>query len=321
MGEVGASEVIAVLDIGGTNTRVGLVCDGCLVGMQRFLTKSSVGADALVEIIGKVLIETLKNVGIKRRELTAIGVAVPGPIDIVRGAVRKPANLGWADYPLRENLEQMFPGAFVVIEDDARCAALGEAQYGAGRDFGKVWYATVSTGIGGGLVVDGRPFRGAHLSAGEWGHMTVAADGPPCLCGKRGCLEAIASGPAILAAVRARLPGRFEGVDWTTESVFDEFRRGGRVAVDVIHQATDALARGLAAVMQIVDPDVMVLGGGVIEHQGDVLLASLEARVKQYVLPTSRSFVNVVKSSLGDNAGAWGAYAMVRLSLDAGIRG
>lgn len=304
-----ASEVVGVVDIGGTQTRVGLVSRDQWVGVRTFPTDPASGPDTLLKTVTRTLASGLESAGFSSADLRAIGVAVPGPVDSARGIVRQPANLGWTAFPLGPRLEEAFPGARVLIEDDARCAALGEAHYGAGREFRTVWYGTISTGVGGGLVIDGQLFSGAHQASGEWGHLTIDAEGPLCLCGKYGCLETLASGSGILRAVRERDPARCNGQAYTTQSVFDDFRRGDALASEVIHRAVNALALGLAAVVQIVDPELLVLGGGVIEQQADVLLPRLDGALANYVLPVLRPSVRLAQSTLA-NAGLWGAYRL-----------
>jgi glucokinase len=221
----------------------------------------------------------------------AVGVSFGGPVDATRGVVRRSLHVrGWDDYPLARTVSQRY-GVPCAVHNDANAGALGEQRWGAGRGLADVLYVTVSTGVGAGLVLDGRLHTGAHGSSGELGHLLVSENGPPCSCGRRGCLEAIASGPSIARAARDALrarpghgdllragvdadpdrPDAAEDAEPDARAVAAAAQRGDDVALAVLAEAGRALGIGLSAVVIVCDPAAIVLGGGVIKS-GEPLL-------------------------------------------------
>ncbi len=186
---MGTASYTGALDIGGTKMLAGIIDDsGELVVRRRIETQASRGAANVIARSASLLRELAQEIGIATDRLTGIGCSVPGPLDSERGVVIFSPNLAWRDVPLAAALSEEL-GVSVKIEDDARCAALGEARRGGARGAQNAVYVTISTGIGAGVIINGRIYRGSHGCAGEVGHMTLDASGPPCACGNMGCFR------------------------------------------------------------------------------------------------------------------------------------
>ncbi len=249
----------------------------------------------------------------------AIGVSFGGPVDARRGRVILSHHVpGWEDTPLREQLQEAL-GAPASVDNDANVAALGEYRYGAGQGCASLLYVTVSTGVGGGWVLDGRIFSGADGMAGEIGHTVVDPQGPPCICGRRGCAEAMACGPALARRARERLaaePGAGErlrtvvGGDLnavTGERVAHAAADGDTLAQQVLDDAARALGLCIGTAITLMNPERVVVGGGVAKS-GESYWRSLRAAARANTLPQMR--VDIVPAALGDDAPLWGAAAL-----------
>ncbi len=261
-----------------------------------------------------------------RGRLAAIGVSFGGPVDAQKGLVRLSHHVpGWEDVPLAARLAEEF-AAPVAVDNDANVAALGEWRYGAGQGYDSLLYVTVSTGIGGGWVLDGRIWSGADGMAGELGHVVVRPGGTPCVCGKRGCVEAEACGPAMARKAAARLResphagslllnlagGRPDAV--TGEMVARAAQAGDPLAQDVLMEGAAALGSGLAAAINLVNPAVVVLGGGVTKA-GEAWWQQVRQTARAEALPQARA--EIVPAGLGDDAPLWGAAALAEGLLPA----
>lgn len=200
------------------------------------------------------------------------------------------------------------------LENDANLAAVGEQRRGAGRGASNLIYVTISTGIGGGLILDGRLYRGSTGTAGEVGHMVVVPDGPRCNCGNRGCLEAIASGTGIARRARRLMRGRTgrRGKAVSAESVVAAARAGDRVAASIVAEAGAALGRALGSLLNLLNPEVIILGGGV-SQAGRLLMAPMRASLARASFAESRAAARIVRARLGQDAGLVGAVEWARL--------
>lgn len=311
--------LVGAVDLGGTKI-LSLVLDvgGRVAGEDLRPTEAASGPDAVLSRIGDSLRAALAAAG-PGFELVAVGVAAPGPIDADRGVVVAAPNLpGWRDVPVADRLSGLL-GCPAVLENDANAAAWGEFVHGAGRGTRHLVYLTVSTGIGGGLILDGRLYRGANGAAGELGHIPLVQGGPACGCGGTGCLEALASGPAI--ARRAReLAGQGDaplltelarGGEITAALVHEAADRGDRGALRAIAEAARHLGSGLVAFVNIFNPDVLVIGGGASKI-GPLLLDPALNELRARAMHPAGDHVRVVPAELGDRAGAIGAAALAR---------
>ncbi len=311
--------LIGAVDLGGTKIlSVVVTASGEVAGEDLRPTNAEAGPDAVLGRIRDSLRAALSQAGANAR-LNALGVAAPGPIDFARGMVVEAPNLpGWRNVPVAARLGEML-GCPAILENDANAAAWGEFIAGAGRDARNLVYLTVSTGIGGGLVLDGTLYRGSDGAAGELGHIPLVDDGARCGCGARGCLEALASGTAIarqaaqaVADGRApRLADLAAGGEITAEVVHQAARDGDTAARDIIDQAGRHLGSGLVAITNIFNPDLIVIGGGTAKI-GPLLLDPALERLRAAALRPARDRVKVEPAALGDRAGALGVVALAR---------
>jgi len=254
--------------------------------------------------------------------IAGIGVSFGGPVDAARGHVVHSMHIpGWNDYPLAAGLSKAF-GAPASIANDARAGALGEWRFGTGGARGSLFYLTVSTGVGGGLVIDGEPVEGSSGLAGEVGHLTIDPSGPMCSCGRRGCVEALAAGPAIgreasrrIAADKRVSPALAAllaaQATLTGEDVGAAAAAGDQVAIEVMTTAGSAAGHAIAAVIAVANPDVVAVGGGVTKSDG-VFWTSLKAAAIGAALPTSTS---VVRAAFVDTAPLYGALELARRAV------
>lgn len=302
------------IDLGGTKIAGALVDEtGAILRRDRLDTQARQGPEAvigqLVEIVARLTEDACAPV-------EGIGVAAPGPLDSRSGVVFSPPNLaGWSNVPLQQILEDRL-GIPVKLENDANAAAWGEYWFGAGGKKGTMVYLTISTGVGSGLVLDGRLYRGENTFAGELGHTIVDPQGPLCGCGRQGCLEALVSGTAIASFGQAADPSSMirslassDGGSVRAEHVFAAYRKGDEQAVRIIHQTVRYLAIGLSNLIHLVNPGLIVLGGGVT-RAGDVLFPLLRKQLTTYLMEPFRETCRVVPAALGEDAGLLGAAAL-----------
>jgi len=252
-------------------------------------------------------------------EVAALGVAAPGPVDPRQGVVVFAPNLpGWTDVPLRDLLQQTF-GVPTFVGNDANLAALGEHRFGAGQGVDDLVYLTISTGIGGGILLDGRPFEGGRGLGGEVGHIVVEAEGPPCLCGGRGCLETLASGPAIARSAREAIAAgrpstllRMVGGDperITAREVGLAAQEGDELAREVFRRAGFYIGVALVTLMFLFNPSLFILGGSVT-LVGDLLFGPIRETVRARAPEVYWRDVPIRPAALGDDVGLVGALAL-----------
>lgn len=306
-------------DIGGTHMSVGLVSDrGELIQLIRMDTPRSAGADAcLAELLPAAT--RLLTAEPAARPL-AVGIGFGGPVDVARGVVRRSHHVaGWAGAELARAFSQA-TGLPSFLENDANAAALAEALFGAARGADVVLYVNVGTGIGGGIVIDGRIHRGAHFNAAEIGHIVLLPDGPPCPCGKRGCLEALASGDAIGRSARelknsgGLARSALASQPNLTGRVVGQYAcMGDGAAVELVRRAASYLGWALAIAANLIDPRVIVIGGGVAQL-GDIYLQPAAQRYRELAMDYVRD-VPIVPAALGYDAGVIGAAAVAMLAL------
>jgi glucokinase len=230
----------------------------------------------------------------------AAGVAVPGSVDEAAGVALYSANIGWRDVPLRALLEERL-ALTAAVAHDVRAASIAEGALGAARGVRDYLFVGIGTGIGGGIVAGGQPLRGAHGLAGEIGHLMVRPDGPECACGARGCAETLASAAAIGLRYKARSGA---GRDATAERVAELAAAGDPVAAAVWQEGVDALARALAHYVTLLDPEVIVIGGG-LAGAGEVLLGPLRVALQAFL--TFQVGPRILGGQLGSDAGCLGA--------------
>ena len=314
---------IVGVDVGGTNVVVGTVPeDGSQVhGPQKVPTRVADGADAVVgqiaTLVDRSLEATKKVLGTERLDVAGVGIGAPGPLDTTRGIVLLTPNLGWRDFPLRERVSEAV-GLPATLDNDANCAIFGEWWRGAAQGADTVIGLTVGTGIGGGIVLDGRLYHGASDIAGEFGHMSIDSTGRRCKCGNYGCLEAYASGTAIAdravegieAGAESQLAQYVLGGlgKLTAETVYEAARDGDEYALEVIKDTAHFLGAGVSNLINIFNPEIVVICGGVTAS-ADRLFTPLKAEVRRRAFRPAVDACRIVAGTLPGTAGVYGAVA------------
>lgn len=315
-------ELIAGIDIGGTKIAVALANnEGLMQSYFRFPTTIELGAH-------RILDNTIKEIERLIREadgrLTAIGVGCGGPMNRKRGVILSPMNLpGWDEFPIVELLEKHFDVP-VVLDNDANAAALGELEYGAGQGFRNLVYVTISTGIGGGIIINGEVVHGVGDGTGEIGHITVQPDGVLCGCGSRGCLEALCSGTNIARRARERLSEgressmmnvmRESGGGVTAKTVAEAALKGDALASEIWVETINFLAIGINNIIVTLAPEAVILGGGV-STVGEQLFAPLRRQLAERVRILPIEGVQVLQAALGGDSGIYGALILGRRAV------
>jgi len=312
------------VDLGGTKILAAVVdTEGAIVAEAKMRTKAEKGPDLVIERLARTVRQALAKAQVEWAQVAGIGVGAPGPINPDTGTIFHPPNLpGWDDVPLGPRLSEML-GVPVCLENDVNLGTLGEFALGAGRGTRDMVGLFVGTGVGGGLILDGKLRSGFRHAAGEIGHMIVLADGPVCGCGKRGCLEALSSRTAIerdirlgIAAGRKSLIPELTGGGserLTSGLLAKALRRGDPLVAEVIERAQWYLGLHAASIVNLLDPEMIVYGGGVVEALGDSFLEPIRRTARQYFLQTADADkVQIVASALGDHAGVLGAAVLAR---------
>jgi len=290
------------LDIGGTKIAAGLADPGgVLVHTTIRHTPAAASAEQVWTAVAATITEALRAAD---RSVRAVGIAAAGPIDLDSGSV-SPINIpSWRGFPLRDRVATAVPGVPVQLGGDGVCMALGEHWLGAGRGARFLLGMVVSTGVGGGLVLDGVPYAGRTGNAGHVGHVVVEQDGEPCTCGGRGCVETIASGPSMVRWARANGWSAPPGAG--AKELADAAASGDALALAAFRRGTTALARMIASVAAVCDLDLVVIGGGVAES-GPLLFEPLRAALADYARLDFLAGLRVVPAELGAEAGLVGA--------------
>lgn len=274
----------------------------------------SAGPHVCFEQVDILLKDMLREVGLSMDDLTAIGVDVPGPILEEDGTVLAPPIMpGWDRYPIQKNLQARWNKP-VTLNNDAEMGALGEWAYGAGREYANVAYIKVGNGIGAGLIMNNRIYRGANGSAGEIGHITVVENGPQCKCGNYGCLEALAGGQAIaeqgnqiiLNGTSPQLAALASQHPLTAHDVAIAARRGDLAAQRIFRRAGDYIGIGIAGLVNIFNPDIVIVGGGVAQV-GDMLLEPIRQTVRRRALTAATQNLHISTALLGRRSSSMGA--------------
>lgn len=314
-------KALAGIDIGGTKVAIALAnTEGETLAKRRLPTQNENGPFAVLESVAQTLTEVLRE---NEASLVAIGIGSPAPLDVQKGLILSPSNLlDWDRFPIVQILREKF-GVPVLLENDANAAALGEHSFGAGRGYNNVFYVTVSTGIGGGIVINGEIYHGVSTGAGEIGHTIVQPDGVRCNCGSIGCLETISSGTHIVRRVNERLLNgepsiipelKSEGTEMSAGVVVEAVRRGDQLAIEIWNETCRCLAIGIANAITLLAPEVVIVGGGVASA-GDLLLGPLKRLVPEYVSMIPKDKINIVPAALGTESGLYGAIELARKAL------
>jgi glucokinase-like ROK family protein len=316
--------LVAGVDIGATSIDLG-IADFSGKLLVRYSEPASV-QDGPIRILGRVcslLEKMLQEHGLNPDKLNGIGVGVPGPVDYSVGTLVSPPIMpGWDHYPIIQTIQQWFPSSNAVVDNDVNVMALGEIYQGAGRGVDNLIFVKIGTGIGAGIICEGKIYRGSSGCAGDIGHISVDKTGPLCHCGNKGCLEAVAAGPAIagralLAAQAGKSPILLKyyernGNILRADDVGNASREGDALAIEVIRESGQFVGDVLAGLVNFYNPGMIVLGGGV-SNLGDLLLSSIRQSVLGRSLPLATRDLLVVFSEIGQDAGVIGA---INLAMD-----
>jgi glucokinase-like ROK family protein len=316
--------IVAGVDIGATSIDLG-IADFSGRMLVRFAEPALV-RDGPIKIIGRVcslLEKLLQENGLDPVQLHGIGIGVPGPVDFSLGTLISPPIMpGWDHYPIKETIHQWFPSSNVVVDNDVNVMALGEIYQGSGIGIDNLIFIKIGTGIGAGIVCEGRIYRGASGCAGDIGHICVDKNGPMCHCGNKGCLEAMAAGPAIAErALQAAQAGKSSiimslyeknGYVLRAEDVGNASREGDALALEVIRESGGFIGDVLAGLVNYYNPGMIVIGGGV-SNLGNLLLSTIRQAVLNRSLPLATRDLQIVFSEIGQDAGVIGA---INLAMD-----
>jgi glucokinase-like ROK family protein len=316
--------LVAGFDIGATSIDIGIAdFSGKLI--SRYSEPAYV-KDGPIKILGRAcsLLENMFNENkLSPEKLNGIGIGVPGPVDFSIGTLVSPPIMpGWDRYPIIQTVQQWFPTANVVVDNDVNVMALGETYQGAGKGVDNLIFVKIGTGIGAGIICEGKIYRGSSGCAGDIGHIGVNKSGPLCHCGNKGCLEAVAAGPAIaerslMAAQAGKSPILMKyyernGKSLRAEDVGDAAREGDALSMEVIRESGQFVGDVLAGLVNFYNPGMIVIGGGV-RNLGNLLLSSIRQTVLNRSLPLATRDLRIVFSEIGADAGVVGA---VNLAMD-----
>jgi glucokinase len=310
---------VVAIDLGGTKALAGVVDANGNVRSRVWLPSRDLHGrpaellDRLADGAGAAASEA----DLPFEAIGAVGVCVPGPLDSSRSVVAVAPNLGWVDLAVREELERRMPHKHVFLENDVRAAALSEHKLGAGRGHESMLAVFVGSGVGGGIVIDGRLYHGAHGGAGEIGHMVVRAGGPRCGCGRAGCLEAMAARNAVARYVirevnrghRTVLTDILNGdlLALTSRDLGQAIAQSDAVAIRAARRSARYTGLAIGGVVNLLDPGVVVVGGGIAEALGQRYVEWAAEVAHRQILASDARDVPIVASSLGDDAGLLGA--------------
>ena len=313
------NEVIAGIDIGGTKIAVEIEnLNGEKVSARLLPTQVEIGADAIVKTIFSAIEEMLDE---NQSRLVAVGIGCPSPLDVENGLVMSPSNLrDWVKFPIVKLFQDRFDVP-VVLENDANTAALGEFVYGAGRDFKNVVYITVSTGIGGGIILNGEILHGVSGDAGEIGHTIVQPDGVRCNCGSVGCLETICAGVHIARRAQEKLANGEQSLmseieadigKVSAKTVVEAMQKNDKLATEIWDETCRFLAIGIGNIITLIAPEAVIIGGGIAAATGDLLLEPLKNFLPDYISMVPMEKFKVLAAELGSRSGVCGALVLAK---------
>ena len=308
------------MDIGGTNIKIALVdFDGKIIYSNTTPTRADMGFEAGVANIKQAIKDLMQETNQNEKSIEAIGFGLPGQIDYKAGMVKNLPNIpGWINVPLAKLIEDEF-SIPTRLDNDVRCAALGELNFGAGKGCENLICITVGTGIGSGIVLNGKLVRGASNAAGEIGHIKLTLEnGPLCGCGDHGCFEAYASGPSIVAMAKEFIAGGKSAKykEMATDGIITPYivaqaaLLGDAVSLQIFKRMGEIIGIGLASVVNLLNPEKIIIGGGVADA-GDILLEPIRKTIADRAMPIQGSAVKVVPAQLANAAGVIGASLLI----------
>ncbi|HKG20933.1 MAG TPA: ROK family protein [Blastocatellia bacterium] len=313
------------IDLGGTKVSAAVFDEGNrIVGRARAKTRAQRDDEDVFETIAKTGREAVADAGIESKHLIALGIGSPGPLDPDSGYIVDSVNIKFKNFPLGPRLSERF-GCPAFVINDVSAGTYGEFKAGAGRGASHVLGIFIGTGIGGGLILDGSLYHGFSKNAGEVGHIIIKAGGPQCGCGNRGCLEALASRTAMTRKIKKAIRTGHKTIikrmvdkkaDVIPSSVLKEaYDAGDRVVMKVVHQAAHYVGVGVGSLVNLLGPEAVVLGGGVIDALGEYMMETIESVTREVAFEFTTKDLRIVRAELGDDSGVTGAALLARESL------
>lgn len=313
------------IDLGGTKI-YSLIIDerGNIISREKVKTNSETGLDSVLSRIVECYKNVIKSSGIKEDDICAVGMAVPSAVDVNNGILLHAPNLGWKNLPLSKMMYERINKPF-FIDNDVNMGVFGEVSLGIAKEYKHLYGMFAGTGIGGGYIFDGKIVRGLNFTAGEVGHMIVKIGGTRCNCGRMGCLEAIAGKVGIISYMIKLVDKKSEKTilsdiapDWRksvgSSALAKCFMANDKVVVKALTRAAKAIGIAAANIINLMGVEAILLGGGLIEELGDVLIPIVKDYMVEYSMAGGAKGVELLKSSLGDDAVALGAAYHVKLS-------
>jgi glucokinase len=319
--EAMAKNIFVGIDLGGTSLlAVATTRKGKILGEKKRKTRAEEGASAVLERIVQAVHDAVSGAGAKMKNVRAVGIGAPGPLNPREGVIIHAPNLGptWNNLPIAAYLSEKL-GCPVYLENDVNVGAVGEQALGAGRGHKSLVAIFVGTGIGGGIILNGKLYQGTRYTAAEVGHTVLLADGPLCGCGKHGCAEALASRTAIDREIRSGIAAGRKSLipeimtelgreDMSSSIIATALERGDALTQEVMAKAEYYMGLLVASVVNMLDPEVIVLGGGLVERLGERYLEPVRETAEQYYLnQQDKDKIHIVESELKDYAGVLGA--------------
>ena len=308
------------IDLGGTNIAAGLVDENYkIVRKCSVPTEAERSADEITAAMAAVCQRLCDEEGITVDDISSVGIATPGTADTDKGEVIYANNLPFRNYPIAAKLKANFPVKKVAIANDANAAAYGEAVAGAGAGKKNFVMLTLGTGVGGGIIIDGKLYTGFNYAAGELGHMVIVHNGRPCTCGRKGCFEAYSSATGLIKMTKEKMIDAPDSVMWELvdgdikkvngRTAFDGMRKGDEAAKAVVDEYLAYLATGTANIINIFQPSIVAFGGGVANERENLLAPLRELVIKETYTTGERT--EIKSAVLGNDAGIVGAAALV----------
>ncbi|NLC32478.1 MAG: ROK family protein [Clostridiales bacterium] len=313
------------IDLGGTDIKAGIINkNGEVLSKAQTATLANRPYQEVAKDMAMCSLKALEKSSLTLDDIGGIGIGIPGLADNVSGRVIFCTNLGWNDIPLRDEV-QKYLNLPILIDNDATVAGFAESISGVSRGLHSSVFLTLGTGVGGGIVIDGKPWTGAHGVASEIGHLTIEIDGIPCTCGKSGCLERYCSATALKhisgeickfhpeCSLMKMAKGDSNNI--TGRMVMDLAKNGDEFALKIFHRYTKNLAIAINTIISFLDPDMIVLGGG-ISHAGQFLVDAILEKLPDYLMFKTLPYSRIALATLGNDAGIIGAAMLSKLGLD-----
>lgn len=313
------------IDVGGTATKIGILDEQANI-LKQGSTPTGVGKpyQEIIRNMAEYSLSLLQSLGLSAQDVTAIGAGVPGVATNVTGVVMRCVNMEWWNIPFRDEMQKHIPKP-VILGNDADLAGYAESVCGVSKGTDSSVFITLGTGIGGGLIFHGKPWSGHHSAGGELGHIIMQIDGIPCTCGRSGCLERYCSATALIRIAREAAQKRPESKLWKEaqgdldnlngKNIFRCAMDGDPAAVEAFDQYIHNLCLALSSVICLLDPEVIVLGGG-LSKDGDFLLAALNQHIREYLAFPEVPFADIKIATLGANAGFIGAAMLAKRHME-----